>query len=485
MHIKISKQVQIETRFSVAQHALLVLIFVYYFAYLVLFKGSHLELTEPSSDYRLELVTPTKDCSEWSVGCEPNLQRLEDLPYCKQSELPALQKIRCRYCSSSFLQNMHGRGIFLPTKVEHFLRHRDIESDQSFDKEHPRLDSFLYRNGTRQGSLGEPPNQRARPLFKFFVADLERYKLRVGHSLNRNSGDDIASSAMLGFWRRPRRRSDSWNPMDLLNRKPDVAPIKCMNTSTFRCPDGAPIYTFGAAPVGSDPDGHAASSSSALELQRQKPRRGFNRLKHQLASLEPKEADATSTSAPERWEPTKLDFKMPLATQTGDLFSLKLLMDYANVSLDQRMPGENQTIRACGLTLLLSVDYSNHRPWLGLQVTPFSDVNPTYTYHVESLHSPCIGRPLQSVQFAPTDGPNRTTLMEFGVDVIIAQTSTIMVWSTMQAIISLTAFTSLVGLVGILMDYLLRLWFGQRYLDLKIEQRSLSAREDCAQSAES
>ncbi|CAJ1337277.1 unnamed protein product, partial [Effrenium voratum] len=85
------------------------------------------------------------------------------------------------------------------------------------------------------GSLGEPPNQRARPLFKFFVADLERYKLRVGHSLNRNSGDDIASSAMLGFWRRPRRRSDSWNPMDLLNRKPDVAPIKCMNTSTPRC----------------------------------------------------------------------------------------------------------------------------------------------------------------------------------------------------------------------------------------------------------
>ena len=35
--------------------------------------------------------------------------------------------------------------------------------------------------------------------------------------------------------------------------------------------------------------------------------------------------------------------------------------DYANVSLDQRMPGEDQTIRACGLTLLLSVDYSNHR----------------------------------------------------------------------------------------------------------------------------
>lgn len=73
------------------------------------------------------------------------------------------------------------------------------------------------------------------------------------------------------------------------------------------------------------------------------------------------------------------------ATNSGDIFRLDALLALAGLDLDETLNEDNETLREAGFVLMVDAVYSNLRPWRSTWDALRGTIEHTYTYHVQQV----------------------------------------------------------------------------------------------------
>lgn len=340
-------------------------IFLYIVIFNIFYKGAHFRREPIHGLTRLQLQQPTQRCNPMDVDCKSAYTNFEELPYCSEYKGENASKAAkpCAYYDAAELPIQTPNGLLLPSYIEKFQQARACRPDAANEFECQRKYAFTNKLGELQGGSG-----RAEPTSISYVADLEDFTLLLDHSFRVESGmlqsgkpgyDDYG---MQGFWldcKEGRKRDNT------CTRRPVICKHSgCERLGMVRAaPDedlALSIGSAGARPVGGL---HGQEALVAvLRGQRSTAQRssGDAQARVSVDTAAEEIAKASAEAADDRGEKV-------IAIKYGDVMSVKTLLSMAHRSLEESWQedgdGEWQSLRSRGTAIVVSIEYSNMKPW--------------------------------------------------------------------------------------------------------------------------
>mmetsp|Transcript_21495 Transcript_21495/g.50031 ORF Transcript_21495/g.50031 Transcript_21495/m.50031 type:complete len:521 (+) Transcript_21495:56-1618(+) len=407
------------------------LIFVYIFAYVVMFQGKHLSMADVEGIYTISVRNPTADmCNPFRLGCKANYTSLVNLPYCRESPEPYGNdhtKRECQIWDSVEATLPAEDGMLLPTRIRRYDQVRSCE---------PKRENgwtcstspyeYLGSDGRVEEASSDVHDDKVMPKYDTFITDIEHFIVHIDHGFRRKGGLQADDISMNGKYY-------SCPDPSMLSRNCDLKQIPCVHNA---CPAGAlqpranggsllarPKHglRYGASTVAFDNRGLASQEVAP------------NKLANELLS-------ATGHKA--------------VSLHKGDVFTLESLLQLANVNLDDNGEEMGDTLRASGLVLVIHIEYSNcpAGAFLGFMVTPWRTPPPFYKYRMSTRKAQ------EYKQIRTFDDPasrTRSIRIYNGVRVVIEQTGIIALWDTAHFLVTMTTALGLMAVANTLTDLMM------------------------------
>mmetsp|Transcript_153814 Transcript_153814/g.271443 ORF Transcript_153814/g.271443 Transcript_153814/m.271443 type:complete len:523 (-) Transcript_153814:113-1681(-) len=445
-----------DSRLGLLRWSLICGIFAYVLIYQIMWKGNHLEMAEITGVHQMTLSHPTRgNCNPMDVSCMQNFSSMADLPYCAQSPIQSSIHLPCEFWDAASLRQITDEGMLIPT---HYSQFRQTKGCKPSAINNWTCVGWLYDFMDKKGHVQLVRGQ-AKPVRDVFIADVERFTLRIDHSVKAHVGARAYDYEMAGSL------IDCASTYECTQR-----PLNC--TRTDGCPTS--LLPANAQLVGQKPSPpRVRGTSSPLALlqtdvkpgkwapgrSRSRPR-DKQRQSSLLAAGKDKQMSlsAAGNETPglprhSGWWAPELIFE---STDEGDVFSIAALLRAANVSMDQRRHSTPSYIggsyRSSGFVLVIRLYYSNHEPWLGLKVWPWRKSGPTmrYTYRVtkHASHEDFVLR-----KVAPGSTAEDRLVDEYhGIRILIEQSGVVAVWDNLQLLLILTTTLALMAVSSCITD---------------------------------
>lgn len=154
---------------------------------LPILRGSHLKSQEIVGHFRAQLQRPTRgNCDPWKLDCHNDFSKEEDLRYCLVNDSDTnwytkpdgiqQEKLNCTYIDEMTLVQPDWQGYFIPLRIKEYNLRRNDETSQYFDEYRDTMNEIIEPDAPT-GPSGKPmPNSEV------YVADLERFTLKLWHS---------------------------------------------------------------------------------------------------------------------------------------------------------------------------------------------------------------------------------------------------------------------------------------------------------------
>lgn len=441
----------------------MVFIVVYIFIFSILFRGTHLKMTDIEGVFRITVRHPTKAmCDPFNIGCEANYTPLVQLPYCTESsldykvydkhgQLTEGTKRRCQYWDYIEASIPTDSGLFVPMRVRRYEQHRNCIPNKENGYSCVKNEMWVYKDFTFGEdyqlipgehdfqSVDGPGEREATPIYDAFVADVESFTVLLDHGFRDGTGRAFNDYNMSGIW--------------LLCKSPDEPDSACVR-HVIPCGHESCDQVEGLheeTPKLSDEEERVKQVKSLnkepqmlLSQANRSRRRKFRQMR---ASL-----DVESDTDPMIFHggsaellPGKFDGWPMAANELGDVFDIGTIIKMAGHNLDDPAPSKG-TRRSSGLTVVIQIEYTNThiKPWLGLRITPYSKgPTPIYTYRVFVTAAPSYRMTKTNDDPASAD---RKVRVFNGVRIIIEQHGKMASWDLNQFIV---IFSSALGLVAV------------------------------------
>eukprot|EP00927_Polykrikos_kofoidii_P076820 TRINITY_DN73847_c0_g1_i1.p1 TRINITY_DN73847_c0_g1~~TRINITY_DN73847_c0_g1_i1.p1 ORF type:complete len:525 (+),score=55.69 TRINITY_DN73847_c0_g1_i1:81-1655(+) len=488
--------------------SLMAAIFCLIIIFEILYKGKHLVDEGGSGVYRLQLQQPTENgCNLKLDDCKQNFSSLSDLAYCQQSSrVYTAAKKPCRYFDGLDLSTDFDSGIAVTTNIEQLNQQRSCV---------PSKDNNWSCNDKLYVSLNADSNvtHHTSSIQDTFAADVGRFTLLIDHSFRGNGNAAEMSKdqfGMPGFWLRCR------------NTTCEKIPIVCGMSDVRMCPRGQPTLadvekrlswylttpseaalldsgegristssfgTFSESRETRSSRRHVAGDPEAVEIRDvgsigmiQSHRIGATDRRHgrlkrsdswsirTQSKLVSEEARARKYAMDARLD--VLDSPV-ISITNGDIFSIDQLLRIAGIDLDELVDGEAgspRTYRSTGLVLVVLIEYTNQRNWIGLRTFPWhATPHPEYTISVTTAPSP---RFKTRSAYTDQDDGKRVFIERNGIRIVVQQQARILVWSWTNFLVILTTSLGLLKVADMITEGLAL--YGMRnskaYSDLKYER---------------
>eukprot|EP00427_Karlodinium_veneficum_P032658 CAMPEP_0169185654 /NCGR_PEP_ID=MMETSP1016-20121227/1920_1 /TAXON_ID=342587 /ORGANISM="Karlodinium micrum, Strain CCMP2283" /LENGTH=369 /DNA_ID=CAMNT_0009261389 /DNA_START=392 /DNA_END=1501 /DNA_ORIENTATION=- len=347
------------------------------------------------------------------------------------------------------------------------------------------LFNFVNKNGIPQYKRGT-----ATPVTDIYVADVERYTMRLDHSVRSALGHRFYSSNMVGYLL-------DCSDDDSGDSKCVRRPLACDRAG---CPDGSRR----SANLTADEGSVVKSDRRSTALIQKKSAIHVNDFDEEddgdmdeFAALQLKQRLGQSHAKGKYHDDlVSFDMQRPVSLAQGDMFSIGKLLQSANISLDKsHNPLPDWSIgsyRSSGLVIVIRIAYTNHEQWLGLKVLPWCVLGPPPRYSIRvTKHSSYEEFLLRKVRDGePTDPKGTRILQEYrGIRILIEQSGGLIVWNNIQLLLILTTTLALMAVAACITDTvaLYCLSKSDEYWAIKFERprRKRSAKQDDASGHES
>lgn len=459
--------------------SLKLLICIYILVYLIWYKGKHFEVFQIHGLNQVTFHHPTMNmCNPKLRNCHSNFTRFDDLTYCKGSPSGNATQLPCLHYDGIGLPVPYRGGVLVPTRVRKYNQDRECEPNEDNEYKCERIWDFL-------DSSGNPQTQtKPKPVQQNYVADIEKFTMLIDHSFSTPElgiGND--DYQMQGYWMDCEHEGKSkLKPVNCKKR-----PIVCMrkkckpwmvtgekfkkqaSQNFLASPDDDEESEFvdfvaddeddetdAAPPSLADGlhhnleqvtlEGHHLLNNNKHHLLKSSPHHSSQPHKHShhvideirypemaMIAEQAREGDlAKSVAAPF------------VSLQHGDVLSIGHLLKMAAVDLDDMHFGK--TYRWRGLVLVVSITYSNKKPWqLWEAIDP-----PEYTIEVTR-------RPSYDFQLdQPVPGPamdQRTYMSYHGIYIVVEQRGEMLGFSFVHLLVIFSGALSLLKLANMATDY--------------------------------
>lgn len=437
-----------ERKLGCMKITLMVIIIFYILIFTVFFQGKHLKVGGINGVFRLTLQHPTKNmCNPFHMACKHNFTKLQELPYCSQSDKEgALVKRECQYWDMLDLVRPSDQGMFIPTRVETFHQKRACEPSAANNWE---CSGYLYQFVNKDGEVASGEGA-AEPHSDVFMAEPERFTLLVDHSFRGSKGVSRDDFSMNGYW----LDCPAVEPGQAEDRSACKAnPVYCVHNN---CPDGAPK-------MGQEKESLLEFASAVVDKSVAFSRRD-SFVTGQASELEQERSLSTARILASENQPA-------VAVKKGDVFSLKHLMEIAHYDdFDGAGGFKEGSVRSRGTVLVISIEYTNVQKWMGLMVNPWNPFGPRPWYHYRVTKRPVYDYMVRDTSDDPAKSTRKVREWH-GIRVVVEQNANIAVWDTAQLILTLTTALGLLAVSNAITDFLAISVFkrGKEYADCKYE----------------
>eukprot|EP00442_Polarella_glacialis_P026744 CAMPEP_0115116320 /NCGR_PEP_ID=MMETSP0227-20121206/43213_1 /TAXON_ID=89957 /ORGANISM="Polarella glacialis, Strain CCMP 1383" /LENGTH=421 /DNA_ID=CAMNT_0002517151 /DNA_START=297 /DNA_END=1564 /DNA_ORIENTATION=- len=373
------------------------------------------------------------NCDSFLGTCDTDFNSLDRLDYCKQSSRVGTGQKTCVYRDPTELGAVSGQqdSVLLPTNIRTYVQKRRCFPDASNGFYCPDgIFEYLSPDEEVQAS-----GQAAQPWSDLFVADVERYRILLDHSAISDRGIDAESFELL-------------------------APGKTAVTRASY--HGAPWNPFGVKGCAN----HKERQEESLELLKlAAPLSSKKAISKVLNETAYKVMDATKARerAVDEAEYVRdaMENNLAVSVQRGDIFPVSLLLKMAGVNLDAMPGGQNtgEGYRATGFSLVLRVHYSNNKPWVGMDVLPWThsgDTSLHYTVQALKRSGETLSR--RVVQENHKDFVSgrllgtRVVEEDRGISIVVQQFGDIKVWDLTHMLVILTTSLTMLVVANSVMD---------------------------------
>jgi len=424
-----------------------IVIFVYIFIWLILYQGKHLAIADVDGTFRVTLQHPTSDmCNPDDIDCTANYTSLENLPYCTQSPEPYVtregeqgKKRECYIWDNIEAFVEHEQGALFPTRVRRYDQVRGcVPSKENGWNCNGMPWIFLKDDGTPQDHEGE-----AKPMYDFFVSDIEKFTIMFDHSFRRLGGMQADDHDMTGYW------------LDCPSGEAHIS----------ECTPKSLLCVHGHCPEGSRRPGQKEASLLENRARAMRGRRlpapappptvAFDNRGHatfKAAAEKAAMAKRTEVTESGRTLMTLPSGEVGVSIKKGDVFALGTLLGLADTGLDE-MGGFDETIRTRGLILVVHIIYENRpKHFLGLQVTPWHTPEPHYTYRISTRTSYDFQK---TKTFDDPREDKRTTRTYSGVRLVVEQSGKIALFQMATFLVTMTTALGLMAVSNTLTDMIM------------------------------
>jgi len=422
-----------------------VVIFVYIFIWLILYQGKHLAIADVDGVYRVTLQHPTADmCNPDDIECSSNYTSLDKLPYCTQSPDPFVtregeqgKKRECFMWDNIEAFVDHEQGALFPTRVRRYDQVRGcVPSEANGYSCDGAPWVFLKDDGTPQDHKGE-----AKPLYDFFVSDIDRFTVMFDHTFRRLGGMQADDHDMAGYW------------------------LDCPSADAHisDCTPKSLLCVHGDCPEGARRPGQKEASFFAKGARAMRGRRllapaptvAFNSRGHatfKAAAERAAMAGRTEVTEAGRTLMTLPSGEVGVSIKKGDVFALGTLLGLADSGLDEK--GDfDETFRTRGLILVVHIIYENRpKHFLGLQVTPWHTTKPHYTYRVTTRTSYDFQK---TKTFDDPREDKRTTRTYNGIRLVVEQSGKIALFEMATFLVTMATALGLMAVSNTLTDMIM------------------------------
>jgi len=429
------KLVRIEDRnLGILYYSLVLLVGFWVIGFQILYGNEHFQLFDVKGTARMTIQQPTEGCNPNNNDCKDAYKPMSDLPYCVEytgdkSKIPEnMKQQKCKFADQHEMapEGMLDDRIFMPTRIDTHLEKQGCspgpENGHSCDK--------AYEVEVMKENI--------------YVADVEDYTIMFVHSYYR--GDIMGNSLFhQGYYEQCTDRKTG----KVITTKPCAGKLSRI---PIACLTGDCAYEFPAA------NGAPPSASSMLPLlrgQKKDLEKAYEKRKRNETSvsvIEKQRAQAQvslqkATTQNEdgdrkKEEDTSKDDDEPFAIGSGDIFTLRKLLELAGLDLDLKTNYGGEPYREAGTALEVQVEYNNLHPWK----STFGHLDVGYTYRV-------IERSMEEIKtekFAPKqpdDFPvHRMIENRHGIMLIVTVSGTFGYFNVVYLLVMLT--TSLALLAG-------------------------------------
>eukprot|EP00928_Gymnodinium_smaydae_P017140 TRINITY_DN16546_c0_g1_i1.p1 TRINITY_DN16546_c0_g1~~TRINITY_DN16546_c0_g1_i1.p1 ORF type:complete len:477 (-),score=53.42 TRINITY_DN16546_c0_g1_i1:60-1490(-) len=431
-----------------ARFALMWSWWIWVIVYKMLFMGQHLIEREIQGSLSVDAFPPRfglATCNSYARNCDDLFQSVQDMPYCSESSFRPYadeHTRQCRFVASTDVLRDSGEDLFMiATHMSFFKLLDDCKPDRDNDFQCNGLWRMLDKTGFKQTTKDHP----GKPLDDYFIADVERYTLHIGHHFYTSSESkefkEVHINDMPGGWRSDQRAAG--------NTK-DWYPSLCVRKQC--APGSLTLDMLNLTLRVEEPDGRDA-------LQLQPPEKKAKYWHERDDFLKKKTLNANR-------------YPM-LSWNEVDVIPVGALLKMANVSLDPT-PDDASSARLTGINLEVRIEYSNRRSWIGAKVWPWSHQQAEYTYSV---------RPLQDAKLdfdvKVTEESARAKKLKIirGIRILFIQTGSILEWDLFTLLVVVSASSSLWMIMQLVLDSLL-VYVGKhadKYMSLVYEMKEFDA----------
>ncbi|CAE8630133.1 unnamed protein product [Polarella glacialis] len=462
-------------RLGLLRYCVLLSIFLFVFVNQILYKGNHLRTDSLTGMSHISFHSPTVgNCDSFLGTCDTDFNSLDRLDYCKQSSRVGTGQKTCVYRDPTELGAVSGQqdSVLLPTNIRTYVQKRRCFPDASNGFYCPDgIFEYLSPDEEVQAS-----GQAAQPWSDLFVADVERYRILLDHSAISDRGIDAESFELYGSWKNcshkgflsrctlepilcigvkgcanhKERQEESLELLKLaapLSSKKAIS--KVLNETAYKVMDATKARE---RPGQVRPKRHSLASRSL----------GFQFLEETIPSIDDPDA-FTHLSEQDEAEYVRdaMENNLAVSVQRGDIFPVSLLLKMAGVNLDAMPGGQNTSegYRATGFSLVLRVHYSNNKPWVGMDVLPWThsgDTSLHYTVQALKRSGETLSR--RVVQENHKDFVSgrllgtRVVEEDRGISIVVQQFGDIKVWDLTHMLVILTTSLTMLVVANSVMD---------------------------------
>jgi hypothetical protein len=476
------------------------LIALYVLVYLIGYQGKHFKVYQVQGVSQISFNHPTKRmCNPKLRNCHSNFTRFDELAYCEGAPSDKnVKQLPCRYYDGMGLPIEYRKGILVPTRVRQYNQKRgeDCQPDKSNGYQCERIWEYVDSEGNFQ------TDTKPKPLEQHFVADVERFTVMFDHSYatpELGLGND--DYQMQGYWmdcehegkgklkpvnckKRPiicmkGKKCKPWMVTD--ENVPKQSPSQSFLASGSVLADDDEENEFGddIADDDDEMDFHEQSSRLADGIDQNirsiEGHRLLNSGRHhrhhrhvhevidEIREPEVAPVQQTSASLPaisslqmksnqssglhpvvSLMQEVDHDATPVVSISHGDVMTIGHLLKMAGVGLDD--PHFRKTFRETGLVLVVTITYSNKKPWqLWSTIDPAEYIikvsrRPAYEYQLDL--------PISSLS-----NNEREYTSYHGIYVVIEQQGEMQGFSFVHLLVILSGALSLLKLSSTATDY--------------------------------
>jgi hypothetical protein len=421
----------------------------YMIVYCMLYKGNHLKSHEITGHFRVSLQRPTKDlCNPWRIECMNDFRMKKDLRYCiasgasshnamdmgwyREKDGVRQDKLPCEYVEELTLVQPDWQGYYIPTRVEEYLMLRRNHTREALN-DFVSADGKVHKSGTEVGA--------PKPIKEYYVADIERYTLKVDHNVN-VPGKTWNDHDMKGFYE---DRDGNHHTIEIMNSKKKAS---------------LPAFERPVAEIKANEKAEKEETNETERVEKSEFLKLVNGFHDHL--MPPQSDEDNSTPAVQ---------KVIFRRKGGDIIPLHMLLEgVVGVDLDEDPCScrPQDVLRRCGVSIDVKIEYENKRSWMGIFTFPGVAPNPYYTISAQRVRD-CHKR---RIRFNATDwradpGTERHIAQMRGILLSITSSGSYVMFDGVSLFLYVIASAGFISVSLIALDYVLEYvtgWFeGVKY----------------------